>query len=72
MADDEKLSPFARALEGEALTEDEVRQLWAESPVIRVTPEQMTQLEAELDSEPVVPPGLQALIDRARLEGWGS
>jgi hypothetical protein len=70
MADDEQLSPFARACEGQELTEAEVAQLWAEAPVTHVTPEETAWLEAELE-KPVVPPGLQRLVDRARLEGWG-
>ncbi len=62
---------FVRALAGEALTPEEVTQLWRESPVILVTPEQMAELEAALDRDDEVPPGLKALIDQARLEGWG-
>lgn len=62
---------FGRALDGEQLTEAEIKQMWAESPVIEVSPEQFARLEEELEREPEVPPGLQALVDRARLEGWG-
>lgn len=62
---------FARALEGEQLSEAEVTQMWAESTVWKVSPAWMAEIEAALDRDAEVPPGLKALVERARLEGWG-
>ena len=60
---------FARALEGESLSEDEVKQLWAESPVVRDTalynaitealdadPKELAKLRELAQQQPVVKP----------------
>jgi uncharacterized protein (DUF1778 family) len=51
-----------RALEGESLTEDEQRRLWAESPVIRVSAQSFEELVEALDREPRELPRLLDLL----------
>jgi uncharacterized protein (DUF1778 family) len=63
---------FARALEGEKLTEAEVTQMWAESPVIEVAPEAYAYLLAALDRDPRVLPELGALVQRNREQPFAS
>ena len=55
---------FQRALEGEALTEQEIAQMWAEAPVTAVSPAEYDALCALLDAPAVVNPKLKALAEK--------
>ena len=46
------MNEFQRALEGEVLTEEEQRRMWAEAPVIKLPAKSFDALMEELDQEP--------------------
>ena len=46
------MNEFQRALEGEVLTEEEQRRMWAEAPVFKLPAKSFDALMEELDQEP--------------------